>query len=284
MVNIFIIVPDIEMTAEMLDMKRLGKQRVEAKQIINVLDEYDSTGDISTKGWSSHPAVKSWIGYTNHLKVYFNIITREWIKRGYENNMPFYEIDETPYNIVPCNFDGVSTEFDESKINQYSFPLWVSFPPFFLSHQAALCRKNPKHYAFLLSEELEPFLENGYFWPCNVSVDCYKNWKFEYLEGLGSGCPAVYRIKTFQVMEWLKNQNVNPTSKRRITDKSAIYKDYQSAMEDHDIKIDGDLIKIDGIEICTIDDIDSGIRNLKALYSRIGYPKNAEIIIKKINS
>ena len=47
---------DFKRSAEALDNKRLGKQRVEAMQIYKacVLDDY---------GWKNHPAVKMWVGY-----------------------------------------------------------------------------------------------------------------------------------------------------------------------------------------------------------------------------
>lgn len=57
----------------MLDKRRLDKQRLEAKQLIDILERYDQTGILSG-GWSSHPALRSWIGYTNQLKAYFIIV------------------------------------------------------------------------------------------------------------------------------------------------------------------------------------------------------------------
>ena len=39
-----------------LDYRRLGKQRVEAKQILNVL-----LNRTETKGWRNHPITKMWV-------------------------------------------------------------------------------------------------------------------------------------------------------------------------------------------------------------------------------
>ena len=66
-----------------LDYKRLGKQRVEAYQVLNVL-----LGRTTTKGWINHPITKMWRGYENALKEYLNECIDEWIGRGYNNNMP----------------------------------------------------------------------------------------------------------------------------------------------------------------------------------------------------
>ena len=261
MVNIFIIVPDLQRTAELLDRSRLGKQRLEALQIINCLTEYDSTGTI-TRGWKNHPATKSWIGFTNHLKVYFNVITREWIKRGYLNTMPLYEIDETPYHIVQCGFNGTSIIFDPNQFNSYSFPFWVSFYPFYMSNQASLCRKDPKHYSFLLRDELKPFLNHGYFWPCNVSLNVYTSWDFSSHEKLACGTPAVYRINFVDVLRWLSNSNVNPKTGKPISNTSAIHRDYQEAMKSHFIHPDGDIIFHKQVPFCDFNELAEVINSL----------------------
>ena len=67
---------------KVLDYRRLGKQRVEAMQILNVL-----LGRTKTKGWVNHPATKMWKGYENALKQYLNKCIDHWIARGYNNNM-----------------------------------------------------------------------------------------------------------------------------------------------------------------------------------------------------
>ena len=67
---------------KVLDYRRLGKQRVEAMQILNVL-----LGRTKTKGWVNHPATKMWKGYENALKQYLNECIEHWINRGYNNNM-----------------------------------------------------------------------------------------------------------------------------------------------------------------------------------------------------
>ena len=72
-------------SARTLDYKRLGKQRVEAKQILNALDP-----DYNGKGWVTHPATQMWAGYEDALKLYANEMITEWKKRGYNNTMQYY--------------------------------------------------------------------------------------------------------------------------------------------------------------------------------------------------
>lgn len=65
-------------TFECLDVKRLGKQRIESAQILNTLYGYSN-------GWKNHPAVKMWRGYEECLKLYYNINLEVWQNKGYKN-------------------------------------------------------------------------------------------------------------------------------------------------------------------------------------------------------
>src|SRR5690349_8169479 len=117
MVNTFLPYSDFQKCAEVLDRLRLGKQRVEAKQIIDTIEQ-------NRKAWRNHPAVNMWRGYTDALKLYFNTIVKEWIKRGYKNNMLIYE------NLP----------------EQVEMPWWMGNTDFHYSHQASLARKNGQFY------------------------------------------------------------------------------------------------------------------------------------------
>ena len=91
-------------SARNLDDKRLGKQRVEVKQILDTcfkikksltpsLDNDDRLRDpYMTIGWRHHPAVKMWYGYEECLGLYYNECVEEWIKRGFVHNMIISDI------------------------------------------------------------------------------------------------------------------------------------------------------------------------------------------------
>ena len=111
----FLPYPDFKLSAKVLDYRRLGKQRVEAFQILNTL-----TGKSS--GWSNHPAVKMWIGYESALELYLRHMIEEWISRGYKNNM----------SIPICS----SAEF----------PKWFGDDKFHSSHRSNLLRKDYNYY------------------------------------------------------------------------------------------------------------------------------------------
>ena len=70
---------DFQRSAQVLDYKRLGKQRVEALQIHNIV-----SGKRTTGGWLNHPAVRMWQNYADCLAHYHDVMIREWIALGYE--------------------------------------------------------------------------------------------------------------------------------------------------------------------------------------------------------
>jgi len=71
---------DFKKSASCLDNKRLGKQRVEALQILKAIY-------IPDYGWRHHPCVKMWKDYPHALQIYMNACIDEWISRGFKNTM-----------------------------------------------------------------------------------------------------------------------------------------------------------------------------------------------------
>ena len=120
-------------TFNTLDYRRLGKQRVEAYQILNIL--LDRT---NTKGWRNHPIVIMWCGYENALKLYLNLCITEWISRGYNNNMLLETID-----------------------GSIEYPEWLGRKEFHSSHRANLLRKDYNYYSQFNWED-NP--DNPYVW------------------------------------------------------------------------------------------------------------------------
>jgi len=115
---------DFHKTARCLDYRRLGKQRVEAKQIIDLLMKEKMGVDITKLPWGNHPAVKMWKGYLPALIEYYNIIVKEWISRGYNNNMLF----------IGCPA-------------VIKYPLWFGRTDFHDAHKSNLLRKNYDYYS-----------------------------------------------------------------------------------------------------------------------------------------
>ena len=112
-----------EKSAKVLDWRRLGKQRVEGMQIINAIN------NPNPQGWKNHPATIMWTPYVDALKHYTNVMIREWISRGYNNNMEFYDVDEL------INDDVVD------------FPHCLGKEELHSSHRANLLRKDYEYYS-----------------------------------------------------------------------------------------------------------------------------------------
>jgi len=110
----FLPYPEFVETAKVLDYRRLGNQRVEARKILSTI----SNGG----GWSNHPAVRMWRGYEAALTKYSNIMIQEWIRRGYRNTMEIID-------------PGI-----------VKLPPWVGDPAFHASHRGNLLRKDPSWY------------------------------------------------------------------------------------------------------------------------------------------
>lgn len=125
---------DFEKSIKCLDYRRLGKQRVEARQILNTLSP-----DYTKKGWRNHPAVLMWRGYEEALKKYYNCCVYEWVQRGYNNTMEYMEVGTIVY------------------------PLWFGDERFHNSHKSNLLRKDPVFYGSYGWGEIGS--ELPYFWP-----------------------------------------------------------------------------------------------------------------------
>jgi len=110
----FICETDIALSMSRLDFRRLGKQRVEAKQILTALRD-------PTYGWQNHPAVRMWRGAERQLCGYYNLALREWVRRGYLHHMA--EEPDATYTTPP-----------------------FATPTFIRAHRSNLLRKDPKWY------------------------------------------------------------------------------------------------------------------------------------------
>ena len=136
-----------------LDRSRLGKQRVEAMQILNALKAN------SKSRWRNHPAVRMWSGYEHALGYYMNVVIQEWIDRGYKNTMEFY------------SFNGDTVEY----------PPWLGDKRLHFSHQCNLYRKDPDYYCRYFGNKLDR--KAPYWWPVplknkKMNEEMIKYWSY----------------------------------------------------------------------------------------------------------
>lgn len=130
----FLPYPDFHQSAQVLDYRRLGKQRLEADQIHRTI--------IHGSGWKNHPAVKMWRGYESAILLYRDTMILEWVRRGYRNTMPLLA--------------------DKSSENKVAYPWWFGMDRFHASHRSNLLRKDKAYYGRFGWKEHEDI---EYFWP-----------------------------------------------------------------------------------------------------------------------
>jgi len=136
----FITDRDPNVTAKLLDSKRLGKQRIEALQILNSL--------VGISKPSNHPAFKMWKGYEGYLLyAYIPAIMNEWKRRGYSNTLCDIRVEELK-KIVPM----------PEKLEQ---PEWFG-EKVFITHKSRLIQKNREYYKHLFPDVPENL---AYYWP-----------------------------------------------------------------------------------------------------------------------
>jgi hypothetical protein len=131
---------DFTKSLSCLDNKRLGKQRVEAAQIIKILSGEAKKTKSGKVGWINHPAVRQWNGYADALKLYFNTSVKLWVDRGMKNT---YELFYIPSDCL-------------------KMPVWLGHEQFHKSHRSNLLRKD---FSFYSQYGWEEDSNLPYFWP-----------------------------------------------------------------------------------------------------------------------
>ena len=137
--------PSFERSARLLDTRRLGKQRVEALQILRALHLEDY-------GWANHPAVRMWQGCTCALVAYGLAMVDEWCARGHG--------DATRANIA--EFAAPQPALLASSLPDDQLPPWLGQADVHRSHRAALVRKDPEQYGPLFPDGAPDL---PYVWP-----------------------------------------------------------------------------------------------------------------------
>ena len=121
---------DFAETAAVLDVRRLGKQRVEVLQILRALTFTDY-------GWRTHPAVTMWVGHTPALVTYGAVVTQQWREAGFADTV-------LPQLLEFLGPEALRTQEELRATGR--LPPWVGWDPLHRSHQSALIRKDPEHY------------------------------------------------------------------------------------------------------------------------------------------
>jgi hypothetical protein len=144
-----------KLTAQSLDNKRLGKQRVECKQILQTNQKislyktkFTPLSSPLNLAWKNHPAARMWRGCDNMLALYGAAMCKEWISRGFSDSLLSYFTDIAVLSGPLC------------------YPTWISnvkqFDAIIFSHRSSLRFKDDAHYG---PQFPEVPVKYGYYWP-----------------------------------------------------------------------------------------------------------------------
>jgi hypothetical protein len=149
----FLPYPEFERTAQVLDNKRLGKQRLEALECLYLITDMplytifpnlNKANSVTGKRTPipnektrhyNHPCRWQWQGYPGYLALYGEAICLEWIDRGFEDN-------QLPRFQELINMLGLYRNK-----GYMERPTWLGDPAYHRSHQASLVSKLPSLYS-----------------------------------------------------------------------------------------------------------------------------------------
>jgi hypothetical protein len=149
-VQTFLPYPDFAASARALDQRRLGKQRVEAIQVLRGLTW-------PGYGWRNHPAVRMWAGYEEALVRYGLDVCAVWCAPGRADTCA---ATLTTDLATACGVTRIRNQDELARADE--LPPWLGRADLHRSHRSSLLRKDPEHYRPIFGD-VPPDLE--YVWP-----------------------------------------------------------------------------------------------------------------------
>jgi hypothetical protein len=149
-VQTFLPYPDFRRSARALDRRRLGRQRVEALQLLNALT-------VPGHGWRHHPAAKMWRGHEEALVRYALTMCETWAELGYADT-----VAQTITSHLRERLGIAEVRSQRQLARAGALPPWLGDRRFHRSHRSNLLRKDPEHYRPIFGavpDDLE------YVWP-----------------------------------------------------------------------------------------------------------------------
>jgi hypothetical protein len=146
----FVPYADFARCAQVLDDRRLGKQRVEVLQLIRATTWPDY-------GWRHHPAALMWKGYEEALGAYGIAICAEWCRRGKQDTCDV----KIRADLTTAGIPKVRTQRQLQRAKR--LPPWWGDEAVHRSHRSSLLRKDPEHYGPQFEPDLPDDLD--YVWP-----------------------------------------------------------------------------------------------------------------------
>jgi hypothetical protein len=148
-VQTFLPFADFERSARALDLRRLGKQRVETIQIIRALTW-------PGYGWANHPAVLMWKGFEEALGRYGLTCCDVWTEAGFGDTCAL----TITTDLRAAGVDRLRSQQELATAGE--LPPWLGQEPLHRSHQSSLLRKDEAHYRPLFPDAP---VDLPYVWP-----------------------------------------------------------------------------------------------------------------------
>ncbi len=148
----FLPVPGFRDSARLLDLQRLGKQRVEAIQVVRGLV-------VPGYGWRHHPAVRMWRGHLEALGRYGLDCCEVWTELGYADTCGgTIRADLASSGVL-------EVRSQEELAAAGELPRWLGDEAFHRSHRSSLLRKDPIHDTTHVTGDLAAPDDLPYVWP-----------------------------------------------------------------------------------------------------------------------
>lgn len=148
----FLPYPGFTASAEVLDRRRLGKQRVEAVQVLRALVR-------PGYGWRHHPAAAMWAGYEEALTRYGLDVCAVWSALGHGDTCAATLVSDLR------SATGIrAAKLQPELAAAGELPPWLGDEDVHRSHRSALLRKDPEYYGRFFTD-VPPDLP--YVWPAS---------------------------------------------------------------------------------------------------------------------
>jgi len=145
----FLPFPEFAASARALDPRRLGKQRVEALQVLRALTT-------PGYGWRHHPAVLMWKGHEESLGSDGVTVCRAWFVLVFADTCELKLREKLA-------LVGVGTPRSQEELAAAgALPPWLGDPALHRSHQSSLLRKDPEFYRPMFPDTPDDL---PYVWP-----------------------------------------------------------------------------------------------------------------------
>ncbi len=150
----FLPYPSFRESARCLDYRRLGKQRVECKQLLLALGVPVGEHQPKRSSWVNHPAARMWRGHEFSLVEYAMEVCHEWIRRGYNDTL------------LP-QFKDAWWQIAWNSDRLIASPNWLGYDALHSSHRSNLLRKDREWYGRFGWQEPADL---PYVWPVEKEV------------------------------------------------------------------------------------------------------------------